>query len=674
MLFTRSVRLVGLCLAFTTALALPAASASPMPQFQTGGGGSLQVGPPVNIVAGGGGVGIGTPTISLVDGNTTAGDGWAAGDTLTLELTSDPAGANAICDATLTAPTVTATTGTATAYTGITVAAATSLTCGSQKNAQTLTLPAAPSDMNSTVISLAGMKVTPGASVSNGAAIYLSVVASSGTPFGTASSTSVGWVATIETATTTVAKVTGAPASTLAVPIGDITVTDVTGGTISSSLVFTLTGGDTFAAPGKMTGPTGVVVAGPTETPPSSTLTFAVAGTSPADGTYTLTGATVNFGSAPGAQNVTVTTTPSGTNTSNLVGGATLFAATTSVERVAGVDRYGTATALFDDTFSDPTRAHAVVITSGANFPDALSANLLASELGTGVLLTDPSSLSPAVALELASDDIDNVYLVGGTAAISPNVATAIAAIHVLGVSTNPAIVVSRFAGADRFATNNLIDETAATGLGSTGTAKTFNTAIVATGSSFADALAVGPIVYAEDIPLVLTSPTSLSPSALQTLKDLQVKNVIIVGGTAAVSQTVETAITAAGFKVEYRIAGTDRTATAAQIAEWALNGLPLTPTYQPLAPITGWITNSATAWVARGDSFADALAAGPVAGSLGESIVLTANPTTLGPGIAAYFAGQAGTITSLVVLGGNAAVSSAVLSSAITALGAPAP
>jgi putative cell wall-binding protein len=682
MLFRRSGRLVGLCLAVATALALPTAtalllpspsSAAPMPQFQTGGGGALQVGAPINIVAGGGGVSIGTPQITLDDGHTTAGDGWAAADTLTLELTSDPAGANAVCDATLTAPTVTATTATTTPYTGITVATAATSTCGLVKNAQQLTLPAAPNDTNNTVISLAGMQVTPGASVSNGAALYLAVIASSGTPFGAGSASAVAWVATIQTATTTVSKVIGAPASTLASPIGDITVTDVTGGTVHSTLVFTLSGGDTFAAAGKMTGPTGVVVAGPTETPPSSTLTFAVAGASPSEGTYTLSGATVNFGTSAGAQNVTVTTTPFGVNTSNLVGGATLFAATTSVQRFAGVDRYATASALFTNAFANPTRAHAVVVTSGANFPDALSANLLASELNTGVLLTDPSSLSPAVALELASDDIDNVYLVGGTAAISAKVATQIGAIHVLGISTNPAIVVTRLSGADRFATNNVIDETGATTLGGTNGPKTFNTAIVATGNSFADALAVGPIVYNQSIPLVLTDSTSLSPPALQTLKDLQVKNVIIIGGTSAVSQAVETAITAAGFKVQYRIAGADRTGTAAQIATWALKGLPVTPTYQALAAIAGWVSNSATIWIARGDNFADALAAGPAAGSLGESIVLTASPSTVGPGIATYFAGQAGTITAIDVLGGTAAVTPTTLNSAITALGAKA-
>jgi putative cell wall-binding protein len=664
----------GLAVATAAAAVAPTAtSAAPLPAFQTVGGGSLQGGNPVNIVAGGGGAAIGTPTITLIDGQVTAGDGWAAGDTISLELTSDPAGANAICDATLTAPTVTATTNTSTPYPGVTVAATTTSTCGSQKNAQTLTLPAPPSDTNSTVISLASMRVTPGSVVSNGAAMYLAAVASSGKPFGSGSANAVIWVATIQTATTTVSKVVGANASTLAVPVGDITVTDVTGGTISSSLVFTLSAGDTFAAAGKLTGPTGVVVAGPTETQPSATLTFAVAGASPADSMYTLSGATVNFGATPGAHDVTVTTTPAGTNTSSLVGGATLLAVSAETERAAGVDRYATVALLFTNFFSDPTRAHAVVIASGANFPDALSANLLASELGTGVLLTDPSTLSPSVALELASDDVDNVYLVGGPAAISARVATQIAAIHVLGVSTNPAIVVSRFAGADRYATNNLIDETVAAATTS-GTPQTFDTAIIATGNSFADALAVGPVVYATGTPLVLTDPKTLSAPALQTLKDLQVKNVIIVGGVSAVSQAVETAITAAGFKVAYRIAGTDRTATAAQIATWALQGLPLTPTYQPLAAIPGWVTNSDTAWIARGDNFADALAAGSAAGSVGESILLTANPTTLGPGIASYFAGQGGNITGLLVLGGTAAVSSAVLSSAITALGASAP
>jgi putative cell wall-binding protein len=673
-LVARTSRIVIAC---AVAVALPSAiwtsvsgALEPL-AFQSVGGGGLSVGPPVNVVAGQGAGALGTVTITLSDGATAAGDGWATGDVLSLELASDPAGANAICDGTLTAPTVTATTGATTPLTGITLGTSTTATCGAQANARTLTLPAAPNDLSHTTIALAGMTVAPGANVANGAPIYLVVTASSGTPFGAAAKSAVAWVATVETTTLTASKVVGAPTSTLAVPIGDITATDVSGGTVHSSLVFTLAGNDTFAAPGKLTGPTGVVVAGPSETPPSSTLTFAIAGTSPAGGTYTLSGATVNVGGSGGVHNLTVATTPSGINTSSLVGNAVEFAVTAGEIRVAGVDRYATASALFADVFADPTRPHAVVVASGANYPDALSANVLAGELGTGVLLTDPTSLSAAVALELASDDIDHVYIVGGPAAVSAKVAAQIAAIHVLGNAANPAISVARFAGADRFATNNVIDEAAATGP-TGGTAKTFDTAIVATGNGFADALAVGPIVYAEGIPLVLTDPATLSAPALQSLKDLQVKHVIIVGGPSAVSAAVEAALTAGGMTVVYRMAGQDRTMTAASIARWAASGLPATPTYKALAAIPGWLTNISTAWIARGDSFADALAAGPAAGIAAQSIVLTANPATLGLGVPSYFAGQGGTITELIALGGTAALTPGVLSSAITALGAP--
>lgn len=109
---------------------------------------------------------------------------------------------------------------------------------------------------------------------------------------------------------------------------------------------------------------------------------------------------------------------------------------------------------------------------------------------------------------------------------------------------------------------------------------------------------------------------------------------------------------------------------TAASIAQWAANGLPLTPTYKALAPIPGWLTTSSTAWIARGDNFADALAAGPAAGAAGQSILLTAGPTTLGSGIPSYFAGQGNSINGIVALGGTSALSPVVLGLAITALG----
>jgi putative cell wall-binding protein len=670
----RNGRIVRALVCVPAALALMwplAAHASESAAFQSVGGDSLTVNSPVSIVAGAAGVSIGTVSIKLVDGAAVPGDGWTAGDTLSVELTSDPAGKTAICDATLAKPTVTAVDGDSDPYAGITVATGTTPTCGSQANAEVLTLPAAPADSASTVISLSGMTLTPGQTVTNGAAIYLAVSASAGTPFGTGAPSQVQWVATLATATTTVTKIGGFPASTLAAPVGDINVTDVTGGTVAYSLVFSLTGSDTFASVGTLTGPTGVTISAAHETPPSSTLTFGVVGTSPAGGTYDLSGTTINLGSTPGLHKVSVSTVAAGANTGTLLGGATPFAVTAKSARIAGTDRYGTAGSLFTGQFSNATRPHGVVLASGVDFPDALSADFLASKLGTGLLLTDPSTLSPQVALELATDDVDNVYIVGGTASVSANVAAQVAAIHVLGDASKPVITVNRFAGADRFATNNLVDEAALSLLGNGSTATpTFPTAILATGNEFADALSAGPVVYAEGMPLVLTDSASLSPSALQSLKDLGTKNVIIVGGDLAISAATETALTAAGFPVEYRIAGEDRTATAALVGQWASVGLPQTPVYKALASLPGWSTTSI--YLGRGDNFADSLAAGAVAGANGESILLTADPVTLGSGIPSFLSGRAGVVTSISVLGGSSALTPKVVDAAISALTSP--
>jgi putative cell wall-binding protein len=681
----RIARLVGICLATAVFVGLASPLGTPgyeMAAFETVGGGTVSLTPssPVTIVAGQGAVPIGTISIVLNDGTpavtganampASPGTGWALGDTLTLQLTSDSAGLDDICDATMTTPTVTAANAQSIGLPGVTVTAGKTASCGSQLTAQVLTLPAAPNDESLTTFSLSGIKVTPGASITNGSPIYLSVTASSGTPFQSGLAGYVLAVATVDTATVTVPKVIGLPASTLGAAIGDVVVTDLVGGAINQSLKFTLTGSNTFVSAGILTAPTGVVVSAaveaPTPTTPSSTLTFAVAGKESPNGVYTLSGAQVNFGAKPGAQPISVTTTASAASGIGQLGSTIPFAYTATTMRVAGIDRYSTAAALFNKTFLNATTPHAVVIASGTDFPDALSADALASVLKTGILLTDPSTLSSAVVNELGVDDIDKVYLVGGTAAISASVQSQIAAMHVLGSGTNPLISVVRYNGLDRYGTNHSVDDAVSSVLG-TGTTQTFNTAFIATGSSFADALAAGPMIYSAGIPLILTDPRALVPSALQSLKDLGVKQVIILGGTSAVSAGVETTLISDGFTVEYRIAGEDRTETASFIAQWAAAGLPATPVYKALIPIPGW--DPTIVYLARGDSFADSLAAGPAAGAIQNSILLTSSPSAMGAGIPDYFETKGSALSTLVTLGGDSALSPVTIGSVLTAL-----
>ncbi|HEY5202934.1 MAG TPA: cell wall-binding repeat-containing protein, partial [Acidothermaceae bacterium] len=72
------------------------------------------------------------------------------------------------------------------------------------------------------------------------------------------------------------------------------------------------------------------------------------------------------------------------------------------------------------------------------------------------------------------------------------------------------------------------------------------------------------------------------------------------------------------------------------------------------------------TVYLARGDNFADALVAGPVAGAAAHPILLTANPTTLGAGAPGFLGGTAaGAVTTVTALGLTSAVSAATLNAA---------
>jgi putative cell wall-binding protein len=636
--------------------------------FQAVGGGNLSSIASTTVFPGKSSQPLATAVLTLIDGSPVAGDGWSAGDTITFTLARDPAGTSPLCGGTANPhqsvaipalPTVTATTNGSVPYIAFTVSPTSSGQCSGNDGFAIRLTANAPGDTTPTTFKISGLRIDLGSQFSDQSPVFLVAVASAGSPFGSAAVQTTTEVAVIRTTTLGATSTAGAANGRTNVRIGVVMATDVTGGAISGSLTFRLSGGDLFASPGTLSGPAGVTITGPSETSGSATLTYALAGASPAGGQYLLSSAAVSFAGPSRAHVVTATT---GTGTpATLVGDAAIFAVTAAEERVGGLTRYGTAQLLFDGEFGDRGTAHAAVLTSGTNFPDALSADTLASRIGTGVLLTDPATLSAETLSQLRTDDIDTVYIVGGATAVSAAVEQQIAALHVLSDPTQPTIAVQRIAGADRYATNNAVDEQA----GNQGT----HVGIIASGAGFADALAVGPILYDQGYPLVLTDPNNLVAAARQTLTDLQLTHVIIVGGTAAISAGVEAALTAAGITIDYRIAGADRTQTAAMIATWARSGLPLTSTYPVLAGLPGWAERSSAAWISRGDTFADALAAGPVAGDEQRVIVSTTNSTTLGAGIPQYFAHQGGTVTTVIALGGASALTSTLVDQAVAAL-----
>jgi putative cell wall-binding protein len=202
-------------------------------------------------------------------------------------------------------------------------------------------------------------------------------------------------------------------------------------------------------------------------------------------------------------------------------------------------------------------------------------------------------------------------------------------------------VTTKRLAGTNRYGT--------AAAIAGDATFAAPTTAIVATGENFPDALAASSLAGANSpAPIVLTQTSTYTgdaKTALAALKGKGITAVTIVGGTAAVAQSVEDAIKADGFTTT-RQAGADRYATAAAIAT-AANAK------SPAAAIGGF----KTALIATGTNFPDALAGGPAAyaNKLPLLLVNDTVPQATKDALTTL------NIKKAVILGGTAAVSDAV-------------
>lgn len=136
---------------------------------------------------------------------------------------------------------------------------------------------------------------------------------------------------------------------------------------------------------------------------------------------------------------------------------------------------------------------------------------------------------------------------------------------------------------------------------------------VIASGENWPDALGASALAGAVNGPVLLTRPDSLPGEVANELKRLGATEAIIVGSDAAVSDGVQDSLDALAGVDTTRVAGPDRYATSARIAEEAVRRLRLSGTY------------SGTVFVTTGVNFPDALAASPLAAKSGWPILLTA-------------------------------------------------
>lgn len=186
-----------------------------------------------------------------------------------------------------------------------------------------------------------------------------------------------------------------------------------------------------------------------------------------------------------------------------------------------------------------------------------------------------------------------------------------------------------RVAGADRYSTAAAVSQRwFATGA---------DIVYVASGETFADSLAAGSPAAQASAPLLLTKSKMLPDATVDELRRLEPSKIVLVGGTAAVSDAVAWAL---GYIAPVtRVFGADRYQTSARLSA---------ASFAPGAPV---------AFIASGSSFPDALAAGAAAGRLGGPVLLASRDavsTAVTDELARLHPDR------VVVVGGTAAISTA--------------
>uniref|UniRef100_UPI002118A5E0 cell wall-binding repeat-containing protein n=1 Tax=Ornithinimicrobium faecis TaxID=2934158 RepID=UPI002118A5E0 len=198
------------------------------------------------------------------------------------------------------------------------------------------------------------------------------------------------------------------------------------------------------------------------------------------------------------------------------------LAADYNVNRVAGENRYDTAANLalmFEDTDK-------VYVAAGNDnaFSDALTSSALAGSEDAPVLLTKPDAVPAVTAAAIAELDPSEIIVIGGEATIDA------ATYDELGAT-------GRLGGANKFETAAAISAQYAADV---------PTVYVASANDYPDALASSSLAGAQDVPVIVVkgaadaSDDKIPAVIKDALKTLSPENVVIVGGTEAVDNSVQ--------------------------------------------------------------------------------------------------------------------------------------
>ncbi len=318
--------------------------------------------------------------------------------------------------------------------------------------------------------------------------------------------------------------------------------------------------------------------------------------------------------------------------------------------RYGGADRYATslriAEAVADDAGGE---LEWVVMVSGLSWHEAVVAAAVAGRLEAPVLMTPPA--------EVRSDALEFLKRVGASKVLLVSSGTGSARTITEPVERQlreAEIAVERVGGSDRYSTGVAMAQR----LGAVGALSGAKTAIIASGEVFADALVAGPLSAHGGHPVLVTPSTELHEAVAEYLAGKRIERVVLMGGTAALSQDVEDAISGLGISVD-RIAGSSRFETATRAALYA----------------AGQSSNGcfaqARVGLARARIPFDSFSAAPLLARRCAALVLT-DPGKVPTSTAGYLDTVRGSVGSdavqLLVFGGEGAVATAAIDAYLVA------
>ncbi len=301
--------------------------------------------------------------------------------------------------------------------------------------------------------------------------------------------------------------------------------------------------------------------------------------------------------------------------------------------RVSGSNRIRTAVEISKERFpSAGPESKAALLASAYSFPDALSGSTLAGALGSPILLTKGTELSSEVRAEIDRLNVETVYILGGITAVNNVVATSVGKIPV----GSGYVRTIRLPGTKREDTARLVALEAAK------KTETSNIAFLVNADKFPDALAASPMATYNVAPMLLTPTDKLDSATRRALTDpkLGIRDVVIVGGPAAISNGVATEVAQilGGTSHIRRIQGNTRYETARDFGIWA-TGWVAGPTKHALTVGTQANPKALDTLdfnrigLASGEDFPDALAGGVYCG-LSRAPILLTKPGVMSPAV----------------------------------------